>query len=106
MDADFGGVLEWSTFEDDGLAADSKREAQLTPVVGDIQLDPAQVSWVNLKGQRVPGPLVHILQLRAHRDYGARTHEEGKRFKLRVVRDPARAIESLIVPEVVPAPGW
>src|SRR5437879_12679412 len=87
------------------LAVYRHRQLELAVVVGQLTFRHAVGTRVNLEAERVPAPFSRVSKLRAHRDDCAGADEERERLELGLVRAPARAVESPIGPEVVPAAG-
>src|SRR2546423_3257003 len=75
---------------------------ELAVVVAELNPCHAFDARINFEAEWVPAALVRVLQIRAYRDDGSGTHEERERLELSLVRDPARAVESRVGPEVVP----
>src|SRR6202035_2921844 len=102
VDANGRDVVERAALQSDALSVGGELEAQLAPVVSLFDLRRPVLTRVNVETQGVPGPLVRILQLGAHWEDGAATHEQREGFKLGLVGDPTPTGEMAVGPEGIP----
>ena len=72
-------------------------------IVGQVEIRRSGRTRVDLKGQGIPAALICELEIGAHRQYGAGADEKGQGLEPGIVPDPARAIETSVAPEVIPA---
>src|SRR5438067_5879328 len=102
MQNDVGSIVQRSAIDERLLVADGHAKAEPAYVIDYLEPAGSRTVRVGLETQRIPGPFIRKLQLRAHRDDRSGPHEKRQGLQGSVVLNPACPGKLTITPVIDP----